>query len=134
MALPRLHCHDQFRPDVYREYELRSTPIRLGSQAPESDIPLESNFLPALTAELICQDGAWVLKARCSGIVGVGTVTLSAGEQEPLFNNSPFRLHHWICRLELPEKRASIGQGMGDVSGGLLREVDSAEVQGRGHP
>ncbi len=134
MALPRLHCHDQFRPDVYREYELRSTPIRLGSQAPESDIPLESNFLPPLTAELICQDGAWVLKARCSGIVGVGTVTLSAGEQEPLFNNSPFRLHHWICRLELPEKRASIGQGMGDVSGGLLREVHSALLQQKSIP
>lgn len=131
MALPRLFCHDQFRPEIHREYELRSTPVRLGSQAPQADIPLESNFLPPLTAELACRDGVWMLRARCSGIVALGTRALASGEEERLPNNEPFRLHHWICRLEVPEEQESAGDGLADVVGSLLREAHAALLQQR---
>jgi len=129
MALPRLYCHDQFRPDVYREYELQSTPIRLGSQAPQADIPLESSFLPPLTAELVFADGEWLLRARCSGIVSVGDRTLVSGEEQSLPSNAPFRLQHWICRLEIPEKRTAAGHAWSEISGALLREVHGALLQ-----
>jgi Flp pilus assembly CpaF family ATPase len=131
MAFPRLFCHDQFRPEVHRQYELRSSPIRLGSQAPQADIPLESNFLPPLTAELICTDGVWLLRARCTGLVTFGSRSLAAGEQEPLSNDAPFRLHHWICRLDVPEKQEPVGDGLADAVGSLLRDAHGALLQQR---
>lgn len=129
--LPRLFCQHQFRKEVFQEFELQSSPVRIGSHSQMADVVLESNFIPGLTAELILDDSVWFLQAACSGIVFVGMTPLSRGDRHQVGNNIQFRLNEWICELRLPEKRLASGPGLSSVAAEFLKVVHSGLLRQR---
>jgi len=129
MSVPRLFCQHQYRPDMFREYELNSSPIRIGSQPPQANVVLESNYIPPLTAELVREDSTWVLRAACSGIVALGAATLERDEREPMYDRCQFRLNEWLCELRLPSRSSLTGPKYAEDAGALLKAVHSALLQ-----